>query len=56
MDLDDKITAVRDALENAGMHTWEIAPGIINIFTEKVESEKEGESHTNYMCTVTVTP
>ncbi len=42
--LDDLITKVRDALENAGLHTWEIAEGIVNVHTQPVLDDSQAKA------------
>lgn len=54
MDTDEPIGKVRMALENAGLHTWELSEGIINVHSAPVTDDGSGDDAT-YVCTVTVT-
>jgi hypothetical protein len=54
-ELDNLITKVRDALENAGLHTWEISDGIVNVHTQPVLDESQAKDDVTYLGTVTVT-
>lgn len=53
--MDDQITQVRDALEARGLHTWELAEGIINVYSEPVPFDGPDDMQDKYLYTVTVT-
>jgi hypothetical protein len=55
--MNDKIAIVRDALEaqNGSQTTWEIAEGIINVYSQPVPAEGPDGMEDQYLCTVTVT-
>lgn len=53
-ELENAIVRTRDALEATGLHTWEIAEGIVNVYTEPVTDEPD-PARTDYLFTVTVT-
>jgi hypothetical protein len=57
MDLDDKVTAVRDALEAkfGDRTTWEIAEGIINVYSQPIPADGPDAMQDQYLATVTVT-
>ena len=55
--LDDQIAQVRDALETAGLHTWELSAGIVNVYSAPVTGDWGDPEPTDatYLYTVTVT-
>ena len=55
MDTDDPIGQVRDALEAKGLHTWEVAEGTINVYSERVPFDGPDGMQDQYLFTVTVT-
>jgi hypothetical protein len=52
--MDEQITQVLDALEKAGLHTWELSEGIINVHSAPVTDGGSADAAT-YLYTVTVT-
>ena len=54
MDTDEPIGKTRVALEKAGLHTWEIGEGIINVYSKPVSPDGLADDEA-YLFTVTVT-
>ncbi len=52
--MDDEIAQVRDALEAAGLYTWELIEGIVNVYSGPVTDEPD-PARDDYLFTVTVT-
>jgi hypothetical protein len=53
--LDDLITKVRDAMEAAGLHTWELSEGIVNTYSAPVPPDGPEPIDEHYIGTITVT-